>query len=312
MRKIRPAKNREFDVVGLGLNAVDYLCRIETYPEAGTKNRIVEFTEQGGGQVATAMVTCARLGLKARYVGKVGNEETGRFSLNSLAGEGVDVSSAIRANCANQFAFILVESVSGERTIFWHRDKELWIDPEELDLSAIESGKVLHLDTHNVEASLAAAKLARARGIPVVLDAETVSPLSEELVSNVDVLIASRDFGEKLTGNSDWRSNLEDFSRMGPSIAVVTLGEKGAAALQSDEFMMAQGYEVDCVDSTGAGDVFHGAFIFGILQDWSLEETLRFSNAAAAMKCRTLGARAGIPRLAEVFEFMSATSEGSE
>ena len=306
---VHPPQGKEFDVVGLGLNAVDYLCRIESYPKPGTKNRVVEFSEQGGGQVATAMVTCSRLGLNARYIGKVGNDEIGHFSLESLSSEGVDVSAVIEMDCASQFAFILVDASSGERTIFWHRDKKLWIDPDELDRSAVESGRILHLDTHNVEASLAAARIARDKRIPVVLDAETVAPLTRELISNVDVLIASQDFGEKLTGKSDWRRNLEDFSKMGPSLAVVTLGSVGAAAISSGEVMIAKGYNVDCIDSTGAGDVFHGAFIFTVLQDWSLEESLRFSNAAAAMKCRSLGARAGIAPLRDVLEFMSVDRE---
>ena len=306
-----PAK-AQFDVVGMGLNAVDHLCVVPHYPEFNSKVKMLEYSKQGGGQVATAMVTCVRLGLRARYIGKVGDDELGKFSLESLIQEGVDASAVmVEKGARSQFAFILVDEGSGERTIIWDRDDRLKIHPQQLDEETICSGKVLHLDTHEVEASIQAARWAKEKGIPVVLDAEKVMEGTAELLTWVDVLIADSTFPIRMTGCEDMRDAIEKLQRFGPPLVCVTLGKEGAIALYQGRIFNSPGFRIACRDTTGAGDVFHGAFIFGMLQNWEIEEIMRFSNAASALKCRSLGGRKGIPTYKEVKDFMENPLPGN-
>jgi sugar/nucleoside kinase (ribokinase family) len=300
---VRLPARAQFDAVGMGLNAVDHLCVVPHYPKFNSKVKMLEYSRQGGGQVATAMVACVRLGLKAKYIGKVGDDEFGRFSIESLAQEGVDVSEVmVEKGAHSQFAFILIENGSGERTIIWDRDDRLKVHLHELKKESVCSGKVLHLDTHEVEASIQAARWAREAGIPVMLDAEKVKEGTDELLRHVDILISDSTFPKSMTGRDDIRENLEKLHSLGPSFVCVTLGKEGSLSLYDGAVVKSPGFTVECKDTTGAGDVFHGAFIYGMLQEWEIEEILRFSHAAAALKCRSLGGRIGIPALSEVMK----------
>jgi sugar/nucleoside kinase (ribokinase family) len=299
-----PAK-AQFDVVGIGLNAVDHLCVVPHYPEFNSKVKMLEYSKQGGGQVATALVTCVRLGLKAKYIGKVGDDEFGKFSVESLAKEGVDVSEVmVEKGAKSQFAFILIDKRSGERTIIWDRDDRLKIHLHQLKKESVCAGKVLHLDTHEVEASIQAARWAKEEGIPVMLDAEKVKEGTAELLKWVDILIADSTFPQKMVGCDDLREGLERLQNLGPPFVCVTLGKGGSLALYGGEIFKSLGFRMDSKDTTGAGDVFHGAFIYGMIQNWEINEILKFSNAASALNCRFLGGREGIPSLKEVMKFM--------
>lgn len=297
--------NRSYDVVGLGLNAVDHLCVVPHFPKFDSKLKMLDFRRQGGGQAATAMVACQRLGLKTRYLGKVGDDDLGRYSQKSLEDEGIDVAGVIVVPGArNQFAFILIDQRTGERTIIWDRDQRLVIRPEEVPQEIICSAKVLLVDGHDAAASVRAAQFAKEEGMIVVMDAERISKETDELVSLVDILIGERHFPERFTGIPELKEALAEIARRGPRVVGVTLGEEGACAFYDGAFYCSPAYEVCCRDTTGAGDVFHAAFIRALFEDWNLARCLDFSNAVAALKCRDLGGRAGLPSFDEVLEFM--------
>jgi sugar/nucleoside kinase (ribokinase family) len=297
---------RAFDVVAFGLNAVDHLCVVPRYPERDTKIRLNRFHRAGGGQAASAMVVCARYGLRAKYVGKVGGDEIGAFSLASIREEGVDVSDvAVVDGATNQLAMIIVDERDGERTILWHRPPEIATSPEEITPERVAVGRVLLLDGHDAPAAARAAEVAHDHGVPVILDAETVKEGTGELVQRTDVLIASSDFPAAYTGVGDAGEALRALLSVGPSFVAMTLGRRGAIAVTaSGATIESRAFEVDAIDTTGAGDVFHGAFIFGLLSGWSVERTLDFSNAAAALNCTAMGARGGMTGLGEVLDLM--------
>jgi sugar/nucleoside kinase (ribokinase family) len=297
--------NRDFDVVGLGLNAVDHICTVPRFPRFGEKLGMTDFTRTVGGQVASALVACRRWGLRARYLGKVGTDEMGDFSFRSLEREGLDLSRTTRVpGAVNQFAFILVDGSSGERTIIWKRDSRLAFQPEEIDPEAVSVGRFLLLDGHDAPAAARAAELARAAGVEVVMDAETVKPGTDLLVSNSDYVVCAAEFPGRFTGETDLRRGLDSIRSAGPAWAVATRGSEGALALGPGGMIRSPGFKVECVDSTGAGDVFHGAFIYGLAQDWPMDRILDFANAAAGLNCTSVGARGGIRPLAEILEFM--------
>jgi sugar/nucleoside kinase (ribokinase family) len=293
--------NSHVDVVGLGLNATDTVILVHDFPALGGKERVVSLSRQAGGQVATALVTCRRLGLRARYIGKVGDDEAGRFQLTSLRNEGLDVrQTRVVPKTPNQLAYIIVDKATGERTVFWDRDPRLAISPLELSERAVCSARVLHLDGCDVDACLQAARWARRAGIPVVADFDTVYKEVEKLFPLVDYLIASSNFLPAATGEADPFRVLDLMVREhGVRAPGMTLGREGALILCQNRFIYSPGFVVEAVDTTGAGDVFHGAFIYGLLAGWRMDRILEFSNAMAALNCTSLGARGGIGTRAE-------------
>ena len=290
-----------FDVVGVGINVIDYLFRVPHFPESNTKMDALGATIQGGGLTATAMVTCARLGLRTRYIGKFGSNEIGRLAREELTAEGLDLTgSVVAAGVPNRFCVVLVEEGSGHRTIVRQRDPRIWLTPDDLTREAVCAGRALHLDGHEGEAALQAAGWAKEAGILVSVDAEEPTQFREALFGLTDVLIVSRRFARALTGETAPADILRALAGYGPPCVGLTQGETGSALLYRGEVVEAPGFPVEVVDTTGAGDVFHGAFAYGVLQGWELPETARFAAAAAALSVTKPGGRASIPALAEV------------
>jgi sugar/nucleoside kinase (ribokinase family) len=296
----------EFDAVGFGLNAVDHLCVVSGFPERDTKPRVDDFARAPGGQAASAMVLLSRLGLRAKYVGKVGGDEIGAFSLESIRSEGVDVTDVVTVpGVTNQIAMVIVDRKNAERTILWHRPAEIATTPSEITPEKVARGRVLLVDGHDAPAAARAAEIAKEHGIPVVMDAESVKEGTGDVVRNTDVLIASRRFPRRFTGASHIDAAIDAIRDLGPRVVVVTLGSLGAVAMVADGSVWASpAYGVDVADTTGAGDTFHGAFIYGLLEGWSVERTLDFANAAAALCCTELGARGGARSLDDVLGLM--------
>lgn len=289
-------QNSITDVVGLGLNAIDTICIVPEFPRPNTKTHVREVRVEPGGQVATALATCTRLGLRARYIGTVGTDSWGTAQLASLRQENLELHVREVQGAASQVAVILVEDGIGERTILWRRDPLLQYPVAELDRSMILRARILHLDGCDSAAALQAARWAREIGIPVVIDIDEVyDDSTHELLRLVDYLIASSEFAE---------DPFELAGRYGCPVVGITRGSEGAVFSYRGRLMKSPAFAVPVADTTGAGDVFHGGFIYGVLQEWPLEDVIRFAHAVAAMKCMHIGARRGIPTIAEVREFL--------
>ncbi len=289
-------QKRTVDVVGLGLNATDTVVLVQKFPPLGGKERVRSISRQAGGQVATALVACQRLGMRTRYIGTVGGDEAGRFQLQSLGEEGIDVCfMRVVRGAPTQFGLIIVDQPTGERTVFWDRDARLAISAADLKPEAVTSARSLHLDGCDVEACIQAARWARRAGIPVVADLDTVYKKVEKLFPLIDYLLASANFLPAVTGHKNPFRALESLAREYRIPAPgVTLGQDGALLFAEGRFYYSPGFVVETLDTTGAGDIFHGAFVYGLLQGWKLDRLLDFSNAMAALNCTKLGARGGI------------------
>jgi sugar/nucleoside kinase (ribokinase family) len=301
---------KPFDAVALGLNAVDHLVLVPHYPEFNTKIQFVEHRLAPGGQSATAMAALSRLGLKTSYIGNVGSDRLGRFQLESLEADGIDSSGVKMIEGAEtQTAFIIVDQKSGERTVIWNRDPRLEIDPAAIDFEAVISGRVLHLDGHNVHASIAAAAAARSAGIPTCLDIDNIYPDAGQLLPLIDFLISSSTFPERMTGATSLESALKKLHvEFRSPLVAATLGDRGVLAYCQGKYIHSPAFEVDCRDTTGAGDAFHGGFLYGFLAGLSVEASLQFANAVAGLKCRALGARTALPSLDEVHAILNSAS----
>jgi sulfofructose kinase len=302
-----------FDIVGVGLNATDTLLLVPHLPVWGGKAPYTREIVSVGGQVATAMVTCASLGLRAKYIGTLGDDERGRLQLESLRASAVDIEDIqVRRGCPNQSAYVVVDGETGERTVLWARPDCLRIAPEEIGDAQIADARMLHIDGHDTAAVEHAARIARAHAIPVSCDVDTIYPGFDRVLPLVDYLVTSSEFPARWTGISDpfeALRRLREHNQM--RVAVITLGAWGALALSENGFVYSPGFRVAAIDTTGAGDVFHGAFCYSVLQRMPLGEALEFSNAMAALNTMALGARGGIQGLEEVRKQMASPERNS-
>jgi len=289
------------DIAGVGLNATDTLIRLPHFPAFNSK---VEFRVSEilpGGQVATAVTACARWGLKARYVGKIGDDDSGRLQQDEMRKAGIEAHWAVVPNCQSQSSFILVDEISGERTVLWKRDARLELLPQEIRREWVEQARLLHVDGHDCAGATQAARWARSAHIPVTADLDNLYPGVEALLENVDYAIASKEFHTRLCGESDPLISLPvTASRFGCRLTAATLGVDGVLAWDGYRFHYSPAFEVKPKDTTGAGDVFHAGFAFALLHGDDLPRALEFSCAAAGLACTGMGARGGIRSLDEI------------
>ena len=301
--------DKEFDAVGFGLNAVDHLVVVPAFPEFDTKIRLVEHRRSPGGQTATAMVALQRLGLRTAYAGRFGSDDEGEFGLASVRDEGVNVEFAeVVAEARNQIAFILIDQRNGERTIIWDRDERLAYKPNEAPVALAPRGRVLHLDAHDPLACIPMAQAAHTAHTIVSADIDNAYEGLLELLPLIDVLITSRELPHRLTGIADERASLVEMkARYGSALVGMTMGKRGAVIYCEGHFLESPAYEVPggCRDTTGAGDAFHAGFLYGLLRGEEIETSLKFANATAALKCRELGGRTGLPNSAELEQFLA-------
>jgi sulfofructose kinase len=293
------------DLVGVGLNATDTLIPVAHYPTSGSKVEFRSAQVLPGGQVATAVVACQQWGLRTRYVGKVGDDSAAALHHAEFARTGVEAHLITAPGCASHQSFILLED-SGERTVLWKRDDRLILRPEELDRDWIINSRALHLDGRDTAAATVAAGWARAAAIPVIADLDDLYPGVEALLKNVDYLITSRDIPGRLMNERDLRRSLPALrTRFGCRFTAATLGDEGVLAWDGTRFHYAPAFRVNIVDTTGAGDIFHAGFIFGLLQGWPLQRQLDFACAAAALNCTALGARGSIQSVESIEQLIS-------
>ena len=302
-----------FDVVGVGANSIDYVYRLPSHPlpaSPTSKLRISHHLISPGGQTTTTLCTCAAMGLRVAYVGTLGNDANADRMRDELSRRRIDTSHVIERDAVNPFAVILIDDQQGERVVLWDRDARLALAPAEIDASFITNARLVHVDDVDEEAAIHAATVARNAGIPVTSDIEKVTERTERLVAAVTVPIFEEHALQAFTGEADPERGLRRLlttkgttltkGTKNSSLAGVTLGSRGAMLLDGDRVHHEPGAKVKVVDTTGAGDVFRGAFIVAMLRGDAPADILRFANAAAALSCTRLGAIASVPALEEV------------
>ena len=295
MKTRMPFENGIVDVVGVGVNATDTVIRLPHFPTFNSKMEVLSVHQEAGGQVASALVACSRWGLRSRYVGTVGDDDAGSLQREELERSGVESHLVVVSGVRSQFAYILIDDPTGERTILWGRDSALALRPEHLERGWIERSRLLHVDGHDPAADVQAARWARDAGIPVTADFDNVYPGIESLLEQSDYVLTTADFPARLLGESNPLRALPYFvRRYGCRVAGATLGDRGAVAWDGTRFFQCPGFIVKAVDTTGAGDIFHAGYIYALLSGWETERCLEFGCAAAALNCTRPGARGGI------------------
>ncbi len=292
---------RAVDVVGVGVNATDTIIRLPRFPSLDSKVELISADVKAGGQVASAIVACQRWGLTTRYAGKVGDDDAARFQIEEMKREGVDGHWVEASGCSSQIAYILVDQTSGERTVLWKRDPAISMRADEVQREWISGAHVLLIDGHDTEAATQAARWASQEKIPVVGDFDNLYSGIEGLLEYTDYPITSKDFPERLTGEKSLLKSLPQIHRDFKCCLIAsTIGRFGVLAWDGAKFSLHPGFCINAIDTTGAGDIFHGAFAYGLVRRWTTDEIFEFSCAAAALNCTALGARGGIASIDEI------------
>jgi sugar/nucleoside kinase (ribokinase family) len=298
-----------FDVITLGLNSLDIVAVIPSHPIAGGKTRIERLAHLPGGQSASAAVGCARLGWRTQYIGTFGEDDAARVGIESLERDGVDTSLVRQVpGATSHTSLVLVDSRTGDRTVIWYRDHRLAMAITDVPVKAIAKGRILLVDDHEPLAATIAARAARQAGVRTVIDVEKLRPGTEELLQHIDIIIAAEAFPSELTGLPDLGAALREMTRrFEPSMVCATLGPKGSLSLDDGKEVRTPAFDVHVVDTTGAGDAFRAGFIAGWLRGGSepnVHDVLRYAHGVAALNCRSLGARDGLPRHEDVEELI--------
>ena len=289
------------EVVGLGQSCIDHLALVSAFPAEDSKQEFDRPLIQGGGPAATALVCLARLGRRTAFVGRVGDDDFGRFIQEGLMAEGVDTAFLrVSPGADSQYAFILANSGRGTRTVFWTRGTTGEVRPDEVPTGLIRQARVLHLDGLMASASLAAARLAREAGATVVLDGGTLRPHSRGLAGMVDHLVVSETFAQAYAPGLSPAEAVRRLTDLGPKTAVITRGGGGSVGYDGGGVIALPAWEVEVVDTTGAGDAYHGGYIDGLLEGLDLEGRMRFAAVVAALNCTALGGRTALPRRGQV------------
>jgi sugar/nucleoside kinase (ribokinase family) len=300
-----------FDVIGVGANSIDFVYTLPAYPQPEgplSKLRIAGTERSPGGQTATVLCACASLGLRTRYVGTISTDDNGRFVRDAMQSRGVDVSGAIERDAPNAFALILLSAsdaaARGERIVLWDRDPRMMLTARDLAPDVVSGARLVHVDDVDGGAAIAAGRAAIAAGLPVTSDLEAVKPHTRDLLEAVTIPMFAEQVAPELTGERDLEAALRKLRRPHMTLLCATLGTHGAAMLAGDRFIRQPAFRIDAVDTTGAGDVFRGGFIYALLRGDTPDAILRFACAAAAVSCTRRGAINGVPALEDVLQLL--------
>jgi sugar/nucleoside kinase (ribokinase family) len=296
-----------FDVLGLGCVAVDELLYVAEFPAADAKTQVLRRARQCGGLTATALVAAARLGARCAYAGVLGEDELSGFVLERFQREGIDISQVVhRAGARPAVSTIVVSEQNGSRNIFFDLTGSVGAAEDAPPEAIVQASRVLLVDHFGIAGMLRAARLARQAGIPVVADFERKElPRFSELLALVNHLVLSRGFATQLTGQRQAACAIKALESPERETVIITCGEEGSYYSGARGPVVRQpAFSVKAVDTTGCGDVFHGAYAAALARGLSLPERVRFAAAAAALKATKPGGQEGIPDRATVESFL--------
>jgi sulfofructose kinase len=301
---------KKLDVIGFGDPFQDLVIRLSQLPPTNVNMRMDDYCFQGGGNVATAMVAAARLGLRSAVLGNVGDDLLGRMILSDLRYNHVDVSRMkTNENARSNFCLCMAEQANQGKEFISKGGDFSPLQPSELDRAFIRSARVLHIGNFTPAIVQACEWMHEAGGI-VSIDAAYYRPDIFKNYRHIDLFIASETYyntmrrEEKIEEKTGFEDVLRAIQAKGPSTVIVTLGAAGCKGVSGSRYFEIPAFQVETVDSTGAGDVFHGAYVYAWLQGWEAERCCRFCSAVSAIKCTRMGGRSGIPTLPVISRFL--------
>ena len=298
-----------FQIVGVGYSCVDKICTVEDFPVEDSSTHIISKVTQGGGAVATALVAISRLGVNCAFIGNIGNDKISDEVIQLFEADGVSTEYMIkREDCHGLESYVMVNPANGSRTKFPERDYNPPIAWDSRLENTIRKARILHLDGTHYENALNAAKIAKSHGVLVSLDGCSMQKDNEKncaLASMADILIMNSKYPLRVSGKDSYEEALFEMSTWGPRIVGCTLGEDGSRFVIDGKVRSFPSHKAQkVVDTTGCGDVFHGAFLTSYLSGMDLEHCIRFASITVSIKCNMPGGRAGIPNKEQVLNLM--------
>ncbi len=298
-----PTDERAFQIIGLGLVDVDHLIRVPGPRRWGAI--VEEYLMQSGGVAATATVAAARLGATTAFCGRIGDDRMGRFILEEFQEESVNTDYLFLAHDGKTpVSVVHVEMETGDKTVFFYPGENLGSPVDMIPEGVISSARVLLIDGSWYEGALRAAEIAKGSGTKIVAGMR-VSRANLDLVRLVDALIVNEWIARELAKDRGLEFALEGLAELGPEIVAITMGERGCMFMMDGVPRRMPAFQVDVVDTTGAGDAFHGALAFALMRRWDLLRCFEFASAVAALNCTKLGGRSGLPTYEQAIEFLS-------
>jgi sugar/nucleoside kinase (ribokinase family) len=290
-------------VVGVGLATVDLLFVCPRIDERLLDASV--FSMQGGGSTANMLAALAMMGQRTRFFGRIADDEHGHFILRSMQNLRIDTSMlSIEPDKVSPVSIIQIDELSRRRKILRSRGNVTPLSPRDLPAGLLNDARMLVIDGSQPALQAAIAEKARDKGIPVLLNASQLSGGMGELLSLSTIVIGAERFAHEIAPSDELGDSLREILNLGPSVALITLGESGSIGLEGTKLVEQEALDVFVADTSGAGDAFAGAFAFAHLRGWPLERAVPFANAAAGLVCRSLGARSALPTVEEVIAAM--------
>lgn len=295
-------------ITGVGAAVLDYLNLIEAYPQEEGSTHITQIIRQGGGACATAVVAAKRLGMYGQMIASVGDDEIGKEILDGLDNEGIDTTMIeVVPGGTSPHSEIMVNPETGTRTKFVCSNTLPPIEWNEDQIAVIKNSDILHVDGTRYDNAMAAIEIAKQNHIMVSVDGRHMEKDLEKnrkMAEQADILIMSAPYSRMVSGTGAAEDGLAYFADRGPKVLISTQGTHGCLAWIDGHVEVFPGYSVKAVDSTGAGDVFNGAFIAAYMRGYDVRQAIRYATIAAALKCTQIGGRAGIPTDKEIVSYL--------
>lgn len=296
---------KKLDCVGIGLSPYDFALQVPKHPQSNSKNVALQYQNQGGGPVPNALAVLAQLECRTALVTTMGDDIYAERVLNELKSYNIDVRGFRRDGEVESLqSHIIVEAESGRRTVVLNTNKIPEIRTGQVPEKMLGNTKFVHLDSRPSPAIIELVRQAKDHGALVMLDAGSVQEYTDELLPLVDYPILSNRFVKDYYGHSNVERACREICEFGATIAGITMGAEGSYLSNDSEMIYIPAFEVDAVDTTGAGDLYHGGLLFGILHDWSLKAAGQFASAVAAIGCQHFGARSYLPDIETIKDFL--------
>lgn len=294
-----------FDVVGVGIACLDFNMTVTKVPALDENVLGMDYRKQMGGPVSTALATLQRLGMSTRYLGALGDDDNGRFVIEQMEAEGIDMSLVrLREDESTGFSFVMVDSMTRKRSIVFCSGGTFTAPADCVDPETIESSSLIHVDIYT-PAVVRACEIAREAGVPISIEANVAYPGIEDLLAGGNLFITGKEVACELANEQDpAKAGEKLMDKYNLNLAVVTVAAEGSIAVTEEETASVGGFEIEVVDTTGAGDVFHGAYLYGHLMGWRPVRTLSFANAVGAIMCTGQNGWADIPKVSQVDGFL--------
>ena len=292
------------DLIGIGDPILDLAVEMEKLPESNTNAKLYGCCFQGGGNVPTALAAAGRLGLKCAILGIMGDDMAGNANIADFQFNHVDASHlTVDPGKRTNFNVCITERYNKGKVLLSHAGSCRPFDVSDLDEKFIKSARMLHIGFFTPPVVQACEWIHEAGG-KVSIDAAYYRPCIHEYYRHIDLFIGSETYFKAMPGTPSLEEAMRSIQKQGPEIVIFTLGENGCRGVYGENAFELPAFEVEVVDTTGAGDVFHGAFDYAYLQGWDVERCARFASGVSAIICTRPGGRAGIPDLSTLTRFL--------